>query len=173
MLNLRLTTCLTLVLLLWAGGQVCAQETAGAEKRFRVTRISTPPDIDGRIGDAEWAGAARISDLHEVEPVEFITPTERTVWYVAYDDNNLYIAAHAYDSEPDEIVAQVLRQGGEIRFDDYMGVIIDAFNNKRSGYSFSLNPNGVRAEAIYAIPTRPSDDWDGDSHRCLQSPIGS
>ena len=161
MLKLRLTTCLTLVLLLWAGAQVYAQETAGADKRFRATRISTAPDIDGRIGDAEWAGAARISDLHEVEPVEFTTPTERTVWYVAYDDNYLYVAAHAYDSEPDEIVAQVLRQGGDIQSDDHMGVIIDAFNNKRSGYSFSLNPNGVRAEAIYAIPTRPSDDWDG------------
>ena len=42
-----------------------------------------------------------------------------------------------------------------------MSIIIDAFNNKRSGYTFSLNPNGVRAEAIYATATRPSDDWDG------------
>ena len=42
-----------------------------------------------------------------------------------------------------------------------MTVLIDAFNNKRSGYTFSLNPNGVRTEAIYATATKPSNEWDG------------
>ena len=138
-----------------------AQESTLDEKRFRINRISSAPDIDGRIGDSEWAGAARLSDLHEVEPVEFTTPSERTVWYVAYDDKALYVAAHAYDSDPDAIVARTLRQGGRLESDDNLGIIIDAFNNKRCGYSFKLNPNGVRAEAIYATATRPSDDWDG------------
>jgi hypothetical protein len=55
----------------------------------------------------------------------------------------------------------VLRQGGNLFPDDRMAVIIDPFNNKRSGYSFTLNPNGVREEAIYATATRPSDEWDG------------
>jgi len=138
-----------------------AQESVLDDKRIRINRISTAPDIDGRIGEGEWAGAARVSDLHEVDPIEFTTPSERTVWYLAFDDKNLYVAAYAYDSEPDEIVAQTMRQGGRLNSDDSLGIIIDAFNNKRSGYSFTLNPNGVRAEAIYATPTRPSDDWDG------------
>jgi hypothetical protein len=143
------------------GNLSVAQETVLDDKRIRINRITTAPDIDGRIGQAEWAGAARISDLHEVEPVEFTAPSERTVWYIAYDDKNLYVAGYAYDSEPEEIVANVLRQGGQLFSDDRMGIIIDAFNNKRSGYSFTLNPNGVRAEAIYATATRPSDEWDG------------
>lgn len=138
-----------------------AQESVLDDKRIRINRITAAPDIDGRIEEAEWAGAARISDLHEVEPIEFTSPSERTVWYIAYDDKYLYVAGYAYDSEPDEIVANVLRQGGRLFSDDRMGIIIDAFNNKRSGYSFTLNPNGVRAEAIYATATRPSDDWDG------------
>ncbi len=144
-----------------AGGLSVAQETVLDDKRIKINRIANAPDIDGRIEEAEWAGAARISDLHEVEPVEFTTPSERTVWYIAYDDKYLYVAGYAYDSEPDQIVGNVLRQGGQLFSDDRMGIIIDAFNNKRSGYSFTLNPNGVRAEAIYATATRPSDDWDG------------
>jgi len=148
-------------MLLLLGSLAVAQETVLDDKRVKINRITTAPDIDGRIAEGEWAGAARISDLHEVEPVEFTTPSERTVWYIAYDDKNLYVAAYGYDSEPDKIVAKTLRQGAELRSDDRLGVIIDAFNNKRSGYSFTLNPNGVRAEAIYAAATRPSDDWDG------------
>jgi hypothetical protein len=154
-------TILVGIICLLVGSLSLAQETVLDDKRIRINRVTTAPDIDGRIGESEWAGAARISDLHEVEPVEFTTPSERTVWYIAYDDKNLYVAGHAYDSEPDEIVANVLRQGGQLFSDDRMGIIIDAFNNKRSGYSFTLNPNGVRDDAIYATATRPSDDWDG------------
>ncbi len=149
------------VLLMCCTSSAIAQESAMQEKRFRINRIDQAPVIDGRIGEAEWAGAARLSDLHEVEPIEFTTPSERTLWYLAYDDKSLYVAAHAYDSDPNGIVAQTLRQGGRLRSDDTMNVLIDPFNNKRSGYVFTLNPNGVRAEAIYATATRPSDDWDG------------
>jgi hypothetical protein len=149
------------VLLLCLTASSVAQETTLEEKRFRANRIAESPTIDGRIGAAEWAGAAKISDLHEVEPVEFTSPSERTVWYIAFDDKALYVAAYAYDSEPDKIVARTLRQGADLDSDDSMSIIIDPFNNKRSGYSFTLNPNGVRAEAIYATATRPSDEWDG------------
>ena len=147
--------------LLLCTGVANAQEDVLDGKRVKINRITSPPDIDGRIEESEWTGAARVSDLHEVEPVEFTQPSERTVWYLAFDDKYLYVAAHAYDSEPDQIVAQTLRQGGDLGSDDFLGIIIDAFNNKRSGYTFTLNPNGVRAEAIYATATRPSDDWDG------------
>lgn len=152
---------LAVIPLLFLASISFAQESVLEDKRVRINRISTAPDIDGQIDEREWAGAARISDLHEVDPIEFTTPSERTVWYVAYDNKALYVAAHAYDSDPHAIVAQTLRQGGNLGSDDSLGIIIDAFNNKRSGYSFTLNPNGVRAEAIFATPTRPSDDWDG------------
>jgi len=138
---------------------VAAQEGSG--KHFQITRTDKAPVIDGQIGTDEWRQAVRVNDLHQVRPSEFETPSERTVWYVTFDDDALYIAAYAYDSNPELIVAQKLRQGSQIWSDDTMTVLIDAFNNKRSGYSFTLNSNGVRAEAIYASATRPSNDWDG------------
>jgi hypothetical protein len=152
---------MTAAALLLLAAAAHGQESAMEDKRFRVNRVAEPPVIDGLIGESEWAGAARLSDLHEVEPVEFTAPSERTVWYFAYDDSALYVAAYAYDSDPGSISASVLRQGGDLESDDRMTVILDPFNNKRSGYSFTLNPNGVRQEAIYATPTRDSDEWDG------------
>ncbi len=149
------------ILLLLQSVSTCAQDADTAGKRVRIGRIAAAPQIDGRIDAAEWATAARVSDLHEVEPVEFSAPSERTEWYLAYDDKALYIAAHAYDSDPNAIVARVLRQGGLLDTDDTLSVIIDPFNNKRSGYAFTVNPNGVRAEAIYATATKPSEEWDG------------
>ena len=75
-----------------------AQEPESQYKKFGVSRIAKAPTIDGLIGDSEWAGAAQLTDLHQVKPVEFAVPSERTTWYVAYDDKTLYIAAHAYDA---------------------------------------------------------------------------
>ena len=150
-----------LIAFLQFAASATAQEGGGPGKRFQISRIDKAPVIDGQIDASEWSQAARLSDLHQVRPLEFDTPSERTVWYVAYDDNALYVAAHAYDSDPEAIVAQKLRQGSNLGSDDSMTLLIDAFNNKRSGYSFTLNPNGVRAEAIYASATRPSDEWDG------------
>lgn len=137
------------------------QSIETGSKQIEVVRLTDAPDIDGVIGDSEWTSATTIVDLHEVEPIEFSTPSERTVWYIAYDEKALYVAAYAYDSDPDAIVAQTLRQGGYLGSDDSLGIIIDAFNNKRSGYQFTLNANGVREDAIYATATRPSDDWEG------------
>ena len=143
------------VALLLLTGFSYAQEIDTTDKQLTAPRIGSAPEIDGLIDEIEWAGAAKLTDLHQVRPVEFAVPSERTTWYLAYDDKALYVAARAFDSNPDGIVAQSLRQGSDLSSDDTMSVLIDAFNNKRSGYKFTLNPNGVRAEAIYATATTP------------------
>jgi hypothetical protein len=132
-----------------------------ADKRADIARTSAIPDIDGQLMSGEWENATVIRDLHQVRPVEFADPSEETIWYVMYDATALYVAAVAYDGQPDRISAQMLRQGGSLHADDTVTVLIDAFNNKRSGYSFSVNPHGVREDGIFTSGTRLSDDWDG------------
>ena len=122
--SLSITVLVACATVLGASVAMAGQETAMDDKRFRVNRISEAPQIDGRIDPAEWQKAARISDMHEIQPVEFTTPSERTVWYFAYDDRALYVAGYAYDSEPDQISASVLRQGGNLWPDDRMSLII-------------------------------------------------
>lgn len=138
-----------------------AATPAAADKRIEIARFAAPPTIDGRVDAEEWANAIRVRDLHQVRPVEFAVPSEATVWYLAYDDRTLYIAAVASDRQPERIVAREFRQGASIGSDDSLRVVIDPFNNKRSGYAFGLNPNGVRVDGIYTNGTQLSDEWDG------------
>src|SRR5262245_50881510 len=86
----------------------------GDSKVLEIRPTQTPPVIDGRLDDTAWAGAATIDDLHQVQPVEYATPTERTIVYVTYDSDTLYVAAKLYDREPDKIIARVLRQNQPI-----------------------------------------------------------
>lgn len=141
-----------------------AAETAEAQdvnKRADIPKVEVAPAIDGELLPGEWANATVIHDLHQVSPVEFSNPSEATTWYVMYDEKALYVAAIATDQQPDGITAKTLRQGGSLNSDDTVTVLVDAFNNKRSGYSFSVNPYGVREDGIFTSGTRLSDDWDG------------
>ncbi len=141
-----------------------AQQLVEGDKHVSIARMATQPTIDGKIDPGEWTGATEVSDLHQVIPVEFSTPTERTNWYLSYNDTAILIAAHAFDADPGHISASTLHQGGDIDSDDSLHILIDSFNNKRSGYTFALNPNSVRYDAIFLDGTRESGDWEGIWH---------
>ena len=130
------------------------------QKTVRVVRTATPPVIDGDLSDAVWAAAAVVDDLHQVTPVEYAEPDERTEVLILYDDDALYVAARLYDNEPELITARNMRQNDNVGQDDRFYVTIDPFNDRRSGYFFGLNPNGVRADGLYRNVSEFYGDWD-------------
>ena len=138
-----------------------AQQPGAGGKRMQPVRTDTPPVIDGRLDDAVWSRAAVVEDLHQVLPTEYEEPTEPTTVYVLYDQDALYIGARLWDSEPGEITAQILRQGELMSTDDVFAVILSPFNDQRSGYMFSANPNSVRVEGLFQDTTRMLMDWNG------------
>src|SRR5512138_3926823 len=74
------------------------------QKTVRIVRTSTKPTIDGVVNAAEWAGAARIDDVYQVNPVEYAPASERTEIFLSYDDNALYVGAIMYQP-PESITA--------------------------------------------------------------------
>jgi len=133
----------------------------GREKSVRIVRTSTPPVIDGKLDDEAWALATQVDDFHEIQPTEYAPAGERTVVYVTYDSDAIYIAARLYDREPDEVTARILRQGEQVFGDDWFSVLLDPFNDKRSGYRFMTNPNGLRQEGIFQNVSEEQWDWEG------------
>lgn len=131
------------------------------QKSVRVVRTPNPPVIDGVLDDAVWQTAAFIDDLHQVIPVEYAEPSERTEIYLLYDDDALYIGARLYMSDPAEITANVLRQNdSQMTQDDTLFVTLDPFNNRRSGYFFGINANAVRLDGLYRNVSEYYSDWD-------------
>ncbi|MGD8323545.1 MAG: DUF5916 domain-containing protein, partial [Gammaproteobacteria bacterium] len=150
------------ICLLLQGTAVLAQSPPdGAEKTFRAQRASVPPTIDGVMSEEIWLRAPIIDDLHQVNPVEFAEPSERTEVRILYDRDALYVAARMYDSEPGSINARILRQNQPIGSDDRFFVHIDPYNTRRSGYMFGVNANGVRFDGVYESTTQRQFNWDG------------
>jgi hypothetical protein len=49
------------------------------------------------------------------------------------------VAARAFDSNPELIIAKMLQQGGGLRDEDRIKIVLSPFNDKRSGYAFLIN----------------------------------
>ena len=158
------TAYLTAMMLAFAA-PLCAQEVASlrisGDKVLAIAQTESPPVIDGVLDDAVWANAPSMDDMHQFAPVDQSEPSERTEVYILYDSDNLYVGARMYDSEPAQIRARQMVQGGTLRWDDSFGIYLDPFNNNRTGYNFQVNPNSSREDGMFETPTRLNRDWDG------------
>ena len=124
-------------------GIAASQDPQPAGARMKTTgiaRIDAAPVIDGVLDDTVWSQATLVDDMHQIEPVEYTEPTQETRVLIYYDNEALYVGAQLLDSDPEAMVANILRQGEQFWSDELFAVIIDTFNDKRNGYRFQVNP---------------------------------
>jgi hypothetical protein len=136
-----------------------AAPTASTATTVRAVRATQPPVLDGRDADPVWRSAAVIDQFLEAKPSEGAPPKFRTVTQVAYDENNLYVFVRSFDPHPDSIVSLLARRDEQTP-SDYVTVMLDPYRDRRTGYEFSVNPAGVKAD--YAISNDGDEDvaWD-------------
>mgnify|MGYP001159559337 CR=1 FL=1 len=130
-------------------------------KVANIYKTEVAPVIDGVIDDDVWNSATIIDDFIQVDPAYLSEPTEKTTFYVTYDSDFLYVAARLEDSDPSAIIARVMTHNTGVITDDLIGVRLDPFNQKTSGYSFWLNAIGTRQESIFDTKITNNSNWDG------------
>jgi hypothetical protein len=130
-------------------------------KSVQVPQLSGRPTIDGVLDEPLWSQAALIEDLHQVFPEEYGTPTEPTEVRVFYTQDALYVGARMVETDAEQITGRVLRQGQSLDADDVFAVILDPYLDRRNGYRFEVNPNGVRWEGLFQNIIEVESNWDG------------
>ena len=102
-------------------------------------RPSTAKTRTERLLPPHWQQATRVAVNYQDEPNEKGTPPVKTDAYIYDDGHNLYVAFVAYDTDPSKIRA-ALRDRDTLWQDDNVGLVIDTFNDERTGYEFYVNP---------------------------------
>lgn len=140
-----------------------AEQTPEAFKPKSVTipQLSNRITLDGKIEESEWREAVRITDFQQFSPGSGEPPSEPTEFLLAIDEENLYIAARFADSDPAGIKRSQLVQGQGVFNDDYAQILLDTFNDRRTGYIFYVNPNGVQRDGLLLGGLSYNMDWDG------------
>ncbi len=138
---------------LGAQGTAPTSAATGAAARIHPSvappRIDTPPKVDGRLDDAIWTNAAKISDFTQERPIEAAPATESTDVYVAYDSQQIYFGIHAHYADPSIIRANRADRDQTGR-DDTVTVFFDPFDDQQRGYAFTVNGYGVQGDSLLA-----------------------
>ena len=129
--------------------------------RIRALRIKNPIKIDGRLDEPSWSQAEVATDFRQQEPNEGEPASERTEARVLFDDKNLYVGVHAFDSEPSRINSRELVRDATFSNDDKVEIILDTYHDRRNAYRFSVNPLGTQQDALITDEGRDVNlSWD-------------
>ena len=118
--------------------------------RVSVTagRAEDSPRIDGRLDDAIWRNATRLTEFVQQSPVEGAPASEETEVFIAYDDDNLYFGLYAHYSDPSMVRANRVDRDQAGRGDDTISIYFDTFLDQQRAYVFSINGYGVQGDSL-------------------------
>ena len=126
-----------------------------------VPRVDADIVVDGLLDEPVWTQAAEIPLRYETQPGDNLDTRVATTARMAYTEDALLLAFRADDPDPAQIRA-FLRDRDALYSDDFLGVLLDTFDDQRRAYEFFVNPMGVQADMIKEEATGDEDDtWDG------------
>lgn len=136
-----------------------ARPTVVAERLGQDERIV----LDGVLDDPAWDRAVPATGFRQQEPQEGTPPTERTEVHVVFNEDELYLGARMFDSDPSGIKAFQKQRDAGLGSDDRFMWILDTFLDGRSGYFFEINPAGLMGDGLLRLSSGNglNKSWDG------------
>jgi hypothetical protein len=126
---------------------------------FQIPRIDARISVDGVLDEDVWKEAWSITLDYEVWPGENTPAPVETEVLVYHDSSRLYIGFRAHDPQPKAIRAHFTDRD-QAWADDWVGVMLDTFNDERRNYVFIVNPLGVQSDSI-ELEANGQTPWDG------------
>ena len=136
-------------------------QDADGHVTVRAVRIAEPIVVDGLLDDPVYEQVAVIDGFVQQLPDEGAPPTEPTEIWILFDDDNIYLSARCWDSQPDRMVAdEMTRDARAIWRNELLSVIFDTFHDGRNGMNFSTNPLGGLMDNLVTDESAVNLDWN-------------
>jgi hypothetical protein len=139
---------------------VTGQEKMEAKKTpYHVPRTSQGIKLDGIVEEEAWREALLLELNYEFEPGENVPAPVKTEFLLTYDKTYLYAAFRCYDPNPAEIRAHLSDRDNDYG-DDFVGILLDTFNDERKNIILWSNPHGIQEDAVMTGVTGYDTTWD-------------
>lgn len=129
------------------------------QRTVQAVRTNGEIKVDGILSEEAWKsegfGGFVQSDPHDGED-----PTEKTLVWLAYDDQAIYVAARMFDSVPEKIKCRLGRRDDFVESDWFI-FAVDPYYDRRSGYQFAVNPSGSIVDWTLYNDISRDTTWDG------------
>jgi hypothetical protein len=113
-----------------------------------ITRLPAPVVIDGDVSDTAWTQIRGIESFVEYYRSNNTPAPVKTTAWLAYDDEALYVAWRNDDPDAAAVRAPLVDRDKVLGDQDYVAILIDAANDRRSGLAFRVNPRGVQTDSL-------------------------
>ncbi len=146
----------TLVLIILISG-LCAEVVA--QRSIVAFPLSSVPIIDGIHEPDKWMGADSASGFFQMAPLAGALSTQNTIAFIGYDSVRIYISVLLYQET--EVLAKAMNRDVITKGDDGFALLLDPYNDNRSGYGFWSNPLGTQTDFRINDDGRSVDvNWD-------------
>ena len=134
---------------------------AAAERPVvHIPRVEGAIRVDAVLDEPAWREAVVVEVPWEVSPGDNVPAPVRTECLLMYDERMLYVAFRAFDPDPAAIRAHLTDRDGAFD-DDFVGLVLDTFDDAKRGYEFFVNPLGVQMDLSQDDVSREEDSsWD-------------
>lgn len=127
-------------------------------------KLKEPIVLDGILDEEIWGEEGWNDNFTQYFPYDTSAAVAQSRVKIAFDDDNLYLAAVMENTGPREYVSTSLRRDYRGEQNDGISFVFDTFNDKTNAFQFGINPYGVQREALLANGGSRSEDlnlaWD-------------
>lgn len=118
-----------------------------AKYHITAVHINREIELTGRLSDPLWKLASPAQMRFEIQPGDNTPASQKTLVYVLYSSNRIYVGFRAFDSKPGQIRSHVTDRD-KMTEDDFVGIILDTYGTMQSAYEFLINPYGIQFDAM-------------------------
>jgi hypothetical protein len=123
-------------------------------------RSSVSITLDGRLDEPAWREAPVLKLAQQSPKPGRPTPYETEVRILLTADR-LYLGFTCKDPDPGRIAVHTMQRDGDMTGDDTVSIVLDTYDDRRTGYFFQINAAGARADGLISSAESASLDWDG------------
>jgi len=146
------------------GGSGYPPAANGTEKdrpQVRAYALNGDPiTLDGHLDDIAWADAETATGFRVWDPTRGASPSEETVFKVAYDENAFYIAVACLEADSENITTQLCRRD-QMTGSDQISLYVDPMYDRNTAYNFRVNPSGAQEDRYVYNDGSMDTSWDG------------
>ena len=149
---------LSILLLFCISAGVSAETEALQAEAYRTYESV---EVDGELSESDWQKATPIRQFIQFEPDAGAPLTEATEVRILYDDRHIYFGFVCSEPERSKIIANKMRRDEMLWDQDNVFVLLDTYNDRRSGFFFRVNPLGAREDiALMDSGDSRNENWN-------------
>jgi hypothetical protein len=150
--------------LIWALSAIVGAASPTDTLRFHGCSVIAIPvneafELDGNLSEGFWRRAPIAERFVQRVPNTGKPASQHTEVRIVIMGSNLVVGAYMYDSAPDSIAKTLFRKDGSV-FSDWFSISFDSYNDRRTAFSFDVNPLGVRRDFMYIDDRIEDYSWE-------------